>query len=439
MRGLYIFRYEWKHFSRSPFKVVALLLFMAAAIYGLHTGANLYHQQTNEIERILSKTELDRQEYINYYEQGEKGPKERPWIDVRVPFWAIWYNNVYHFKTPSPALVYAIGQTEQYGFYKRVTFMASPYDADMTNEITNPERLQSGTLDFTFSILYLLPLLLLILVYNIKSAETEQGIFPLIEVQVASSATWLFSRMAFYSSLLFLSLLALLVYGALLTDPAVVADSAFRQMLLFAGLYLIFWSVIFYVIIWSGQKIIGNTLKMVGIWMFFAFIVPASVQQWISIQRPTNLMTAFIDATREERQSIYNLPDSTIQEMLHELFPEIQESSLAKKGTNNLDAMNRSVYGLVSERLKQGIALIEADNDIKNKMIQSSFWYNPIAFFQNRFNRISESHYDDYKDYRSEIQRLIDKQIRIMVLDTWNEVTVDKTKFTQYQLDLKTL
>jgi ABC-2 type transport system permease protein len=49
MRSLGVFLYEWKHFVRSPFKIVAIVLFMVASIYGLHNGADLYDKQTNEI------------------------------------------------------------------------------------------------------------------------------------------------------------------------------------------------------------------------------------------------------------------------------------------------------------------------------------------------------------------------------------------------------
>ena len=172
-----IFLYEWKHFVRSPFKVVALLLFMVAGVYALHNGANLYNRQVTEIEKINEKANEQQQEYIAYYNKGEKGPEGRPWIDVTTPFWAVWNTPIYHFKSPSPAIVYSLGQAEQYGFYKRVTFQSSPYDADMAEEIANPERLQSGTLDFSFVVLYLLPLLLLIWLYNIKGGRSRCRFF----------------------------------------------------------------------------------------------------------------------------------------------------------------------------------------------------------------------------------------------------------------------
>ena len=439
MKGLNIFLYEWKHLTRSPFKVVALALFVLAGLYGLHNGANLYYKQIAEIEKIGGDIEDERQKYILYYDEGKPGPENRPWIDISTPFWAIWYNGTLHFKTPSPALVYSMGQAEQYGFYKRVTFGASPYDSDMTKEIANPERLQIGTLDFSFALLFMLPLLLLILLYNLKGLEAEQGFLPLIEVQAASKNTWLLSRVAFYAGLLLLVLIGLLLYGAMLTEIFTHAKAAFGQILLHSFLYLMFWSVIYYFILRNGKYIMGNTLKMVGIWLVIAFIIPASVHQWISIEKPANLMTDLIDAKREKRQQLYDLPDSVFQAKLHAMFPEVVDSPVAKDSSKRSAAYNKSSSALVNELMKKSIDPIEAYNREKNKLVRTSYWFNPLTYFQNRFNTITQTHFDDYQNYRDEIQDLVDRQIRIMVLDTWNDVEVDKKKYLEYHGKLNEL
>ena len=44
------FLFEWKHFIRAPFKILALVLFIVAGIYGLHNGSELYIQQQTAIE-----------------------------------------------------------------------------------------------------------------------------------------------------------------------------------------------------------------------------------------------------------------------------------------------------------------------------------------------------------------------------------------------------
>ena len=412
------------------------MLFALAGIYGLHNGASLYKEQLAEIQNIHEKIEKENQKQIAYFDEGKTGPEDRPWVDITNPFGAIWSNTIYHVKTPSPAIVYSIGQAEQYGFYKKLGFWASPYDPDMAEEIANPERLQTGTLDFAFVLLFLLPLLLLITLYNLKSAESEQGLLPLIKVQAGSSNAWLLSRTLFYGCLILVVNLLLILYGAMLTNVLASATQAFGQMVLFAVLYLSFWTIIFFFILKTGNSIVGNTLKMVGIWLLFTFLIPAAVHQWVSIKKPANLMTDLIDTIRDESGDIYDQPGDVTQSQLNTLFPEILNTSAAKDSTKMNEPFPRTALALVNELMKKKIAAIEADNQDKNKLIRSTYWFNPLTFLHNRLNHLSNTHYDDYQGYRDEVQALIDKQIKTFVLDSWNEVTVNKEKYLEYSKNL---
>lgn len=429
MKGLRIFRYEWKHFTRKPFKLVAVLLFIIAGIYGLHNGSSLYHEQNAAIEKIKGKYEEEKQEYFSPYESGNLIPENRPWMNLGSPYWAMRYNPTYRFKPPSPAMVYSIGQAEQYGFYKRVTFRSSPYDADMAQEIANPERLQTGSLDFSFVLLFLLPLLLLILLYNIKSAEYEQGFLPLIEVQTASKNSWLLARMAFYFLLTFIVVIGLLVYGATLTGVFDTAKNAFGQMLLYTTLYLLFWSLIYYVILKNGKRILSNTLKMVGIWLVFAFVIPAIVHQSVSIMKPVNLMTDFIEV-REMRQELYD-DENLLDETLVEFFPEIVNSPVYEDSIKINAVKRRSAAAVINEFKKESIEPIKQESHDKNKLIRNTYWFNPVTFFQNKLNRISQTHFDDYQHFRNVIQIMVDKHNSILVEELWNDTKVDKDKYLE--------
>ena len=104
-------------------------------------------------------------------------------------------------------------------------------------------------------------------------------------------------------------------------------------------------------------------------------------------------------------------------------------------------ALSESKFALVNEFLKQSIEQIEAENKVKNNLIESSYLFNPVTFFQNKFNFISKTHYDDYYRYRQDIQSSIDTQNRTLVLESWNDVRVDKKKYLNYykKFSVKTL
>ena len=222
--------------------------------------------------------------------------------------------------------------------------------------------------------------------------EAEQGFLPLIQVQTASKNTWLLSRVSFYILLHFVVVIALLVYGGLLTDVFSNAGAAFGQMMGYSFLYLLFWSAIYFLFLRSGTTIMGNTLKMVGSWILFAFIIPAMVHQWISIEKPANLMTDFIDASRDGRQELAELPDSVFNAKVDALFPEIK-NILIEDDTKRKMAYLNSGPALVNELLKDSTSPLEEENQNKNFLVRSSYWFNPLTFFQNRFNAISETHY----------------------------------------------
>lgn len=431
MRSLGVFLYEWKHFVRSPFKIVAIVLFMVASIYGLHNGADLYDKQTNEIERINKEVATANKTTLAYFDTNEKGPKNRPWVDVTTPYWAIVSSSTYQFKKPSPGTVYTIGQAEQYGFYKAIGISSSPYDADMAKEIANPERIQSGTLDFSFVVLFLLPLLLLILLYNIKGQESEQGFLPLVFVQTSSKNWWILARTSFYALLLLLILFGVLVYGAMLTN-VFEADNLFWNVFVWVTIYLLFWTVIYFFIIKYGKNTVSNTLQMIGVWLLVSFIVPAAIQQWISIEKPTNLMVDFIDAKRDRTDEIYNLSNEIIYQQLLDVYPNLKQTKIGKDASLFRKVKRYSIRALINLAMKNATAKIEEDNRSKNELISKTYWFNPFTYFQNTFNRLSKTHYDDYQTYRDGIQYRVDQRIEIMIFDIWNDLTVDKTKYLEY-------
>ena len=68
-------------------------------------------------------------------------------------------------------------------FIKKLSIWSSPFDSDIAEEISNYERLINGNIDFSFLILYLLPLLLIILTFNINGLEKDLKFENLITIQ----------------------------------------------------------------------------------------------------------------------------------------------------------------------------------------------------------------------------------------------------------------
>lgn len=426
-----IFLYEWKHFKRSKFKIIAVILFVFAGVYGLHNGFNLYEKQSKEIEKVIAENTVKEQAILTHFNKGEKGPKDSPWVDLTMPFWAIWKTPTTHFKMPQSTMIYAVGQAEQYGFYKNIDAWSSVYDSDMAEEIANPERLQIGTLDFSFVILFLLPLLLLILLYNVKGLEKEQGFLSLIYVQTGSKNWWLFTRISFYLFLSIFIIFGLMLYGAFLTNVFNSSSSEFWTIFIWFLAYLFIWVFIYFIILKYSKSTIVTTLQMIGFWVLFAFIIPATVHQYVAIKKPNNLMVDFIDLQRDGASNIRKEGDSIMKIKVFKIYPELNALNDSLKIMSSYKK-RYSTTAILNVLLKENSTKIERENCTKNGLVEQTHWFNPVTYFQNELNLATRTHYIDYQDYRNEVQVKIDAKLKLMLIDIWKETKVDKEKYLEY-------
>ncbi|MDV3910586.1 hypothetical protein CMT84_19365 [Elizabethkingia anophelis] len=429
MKDIKIIQCEFKHFTRNPFKILSLILFVGATIYGLQNGYALFSKQNKEIEVIETKNKKNIAEVVSWYDAGKKGPDDKSWIDVTKPIQAIQYTPATAIKAPSSFMPFSIGQAEQFGYYKQIMDWSMTFDTDLAEEIANPERLAIGTLDFSFVILYLLPILVIILLFNIGGLEKDLGFDRLIQINHTSSQTWLLSRFTFYFLLINIILFLLMLIYAVRTG---VLFGSFFLLYLLIVLYVLLWFAVFYFINHKGTGSSNQAIKMASVWLLFCVIVPGTIHQIVSIKYPSDYMTDYIDTSRDKTYKIYFLSADTIKKNLIVAYPELAETVQGRDTVADKSIMSNSTSGLVNQLMKEAAVKIENNNENKNRFIRSTSWFNPVSWFQNRINALCQTDYYAYRQYRINIQAMIDKKVEILLRDSWNKVNMDKEKFLEY-------
>jgi len=427
-----IMGYEFKHLRNSPFKIIAFILFMLASIYGLQNGYELFCKQTKEIEAIQAKNEQKLTEIIAWYEAAKRGPDHKPWVDIRTPVWAVSYVPITMIKQPTHLLPFSIGQAEQFGYYKNVTELSSTLDADIAEEIANPERLAIGTLDFSFVLLYLTPILAIILLFNIGGMEKDLGFYRLIEIN--SPKQWLIAR---FSTYFFLtnSVICVVMLPYILLTNAWSTDLIWIFVLIIS--YNFLWFVVLYFINTKGKGSNDQAIKMASVWMLFCVVIPGAIHQVVAVKYPSDYMKDFLNATRKETYAVYELPAQTIKNKLLHAYPMLKETVEAKAIDPNEQIMNDCTSGLFNILVKDAVQKIEEQNNKKNNFIHNTHWLNPVIWFQNKLNALCQTDYYAYQHYRSDIQTAIDNKIELILHDSWNKETVNKELFLLYVKKLK--
>ena len=184
MTGIRLFLFEYTHFVRRRSKLFSYLLFVMACVYSIHNGLTLHQKQEDTIQSIRQEQTQEIQKVQAWFAEGKNGPEDREWVDIHQPYWSLRYAPTYVTKSPSRLLPLGIGQSEQFGYYKEITFWSSTYDSDMVEEIANPERLGNGNIDFSFLVLFCLPLLLIIMTYDIGGLEKDERFAEILENRI---------------------------------------------------------------------------------------------------------------------------------------------------------------------------------------------------------------------------------------------------------------
>ena len=258
-------------------------------------------------------------------------------------------------------MVFSIGQSEQYGFYKRITFNSSPYDNDLSEEIANPERLQIGTFDFSFALLFLLPLVLMILAFNIKSNEIEQGFMSLIEVQVTSRNSWIVARVGFILFSTTYKLWLDFIWITLMASLQPIKTAMVPMMLYTFSIYFLVNSLLFIII--KNKNLLSIILKMSFSYILFV-CYPWNCTSTFGINYPVNLMTDLIDV-RDQRQELYGKPHDVINSQLKIIYPQIENGSIMNDSLKVKSALSQSIpvvnslkkNKVVSLKMKFGLRL----------------------------------------------------------------------------------
>jgi ABC-2 type transport system permease protein len=308
----------------------------------------------------------------------------------------------------------------------------------MVEEISNYERLINGNIDFSFLIIFLLPILLIILTYNINGLEKDLNFNKLISIQNKRKNSWIFSRLLFYLFLLIFSV-DILILGVGFFNEAFSNIASILKIVVLSNLYIISCSFIFYFINKHAISSSSVAFKMISIWLLFCVIIPGSVHQYVSMKYPANYMTDFLDVNRKQTYEVFKLDNIDLYDFLIEIHPELVETNKSDEETLDNQLIRRSVSSIINQMNIAAADEIEIQNDDKNNLIKSSYFFNPVSYVQNLWNSYTSTDYNAYKNFRLDIEKSVIARNKLIVLELWKENKVDAETYNRYLETLNNL
>lgn len=231
---------------------------------------------------------------------------------------AAYYNFHLTYDAPSHFAFAAMGQRDIQPWKHRIRMLALTgqiYERD----VGNPSVALIGRFDFSFLAAFIFPLVLIMLLYDIRASERTAGRYYWLEATVGQASSLWVLRTGIRASAAFICLIIPLVCAGWLAGTDV-------KTLLLAGLALLafsaFWTLLCYALaIWCKSGSVA-LMTLIAIWLLTAVILPASAKLMIDRLVPLPAGADILMLQRETVNDAWDLPRATTMEAFFEYHPE---------------------------------------------------------------------------------------------------------------------
>jgi ABC-2 type transport system permease protein len=184
--------FELRSLVRSRAAQLAVLGFLGVGLLAVLLGRRHVTQWHDEVAAAHADQARTVAEARGHLTAGDKGPADKPWVDLTQASWQDRYAATRFVRQPSALAGIAAGAVDPAPAAFQIDRGARALSA-RGNRIDNPE-LAAGAVDLVFVLTLLLPLLVGVLGLGIGPRERESGLDRLVVVQAGDLRTWMVAR-----------------------------------------------------------------------------------------------------------------------------------------------------------------------------------------------------------------------------------------------------
>ncbi len=200
----------------------------------------------------------------------------------------------------APLAPLSVGQSDLLPGYYKVT-LATREALFAGDELENPANLLTGSFDVAFVIVFLYPLVILALSYNLLSGEKENGTLALTLSQPVSLAQLAGAKIVVRGAVAFGLTCAFTLLGALGAGVDLGSTGAVAALAALFGVtavYGLFWFSLALLVNSFGRGSATNAMVLAGAWLTLALVIPSTVALLATTLYPVPSRVEMIQAVR---------------------------------------------------------------------------------------------------------------------------------------------
>ena len=294
-----------KNFLRSKGLLFGLLILFVTGLVSLHIGKIFLERQAAIVEKTAEHQKGNHQQNIDYN-----------YNDIGLLLYYIRFGIV----NETPALAgLAIGHRDIQSSVKSVN-IRNLEEQKHSTKLLNPFYQLLGNMDFSFVLIYLFPLIIIALCFNLLSEEKESGTWKLVLSQSENPQRVLQTKLGIRIMSVLLPLFGLLIIGKFYLK--IPLDAAFTAFSLTAVFYVFFWFALAWWVISLQKSSAQNALILLLTWVLLTIVIPASVNALVINLYPVPEAYSTVVESRDGYHTKWDLPKEPTIKKFTDHYPQ---------------------------------------------------------------------------------------------------------------------
>ncbi len=393
-------RFEWRLLAGDRTPWLLALFFGAVLCYGAWNGlswarfqretiASVTQEETTRLERLSAQLQrrADGDTTVTVPPVGALGAAAA----VR-----------YAVMPPGPLASMTVGSSDLFPYYAKVS-LRSKQTFIVNDEIENPHNLLAGRFDLAFAMVFVYPLLILALTYNLVSAEREQGTMALLLSQPVVPRNVLLLKLAVRATLVLgLTVLCTTVVVAA-TGVALTAPGALARLALWLGVVLAygaFWIAAAVAVNAMGRSSATNALALLGVWLAVVVIVPSLVAVVVTTRYPAPSRVALTTELRHVSDQAAAQGDTAVSQFLAD-HPEMAQ--LGAPSSRNAWGRTIALQERAEDAMRPRYAAFNAALFAQREAADRLRVLSPAILVQDALHDVAGRSVDRYRHYDAQV------------------------------------
>jgi len=302
---------------------------------------------------------------------------------------------------PTPLAALSIGQNDVQPTYYKVTAHPALTFLNAT-EIQNPLNVLAGSFDVAFVIVFLLPIFIVALTFDLMSKEKERGTLSLVAAHGVSKTAFILAKGIARALLIFVLLLIVGLAAVAMTEPNL-GDGAmwarFAVWFLTVSLYAFFWFALSLFVNALNRPSVTNGIILANLWLVFVVVIPALVNIAATTLYPA---PSRVELTTEMREAT-EIADQEAAESREAFFFDHPEMAGENANADEFYLQVLATDSAVERAVEPLMAEFGSQAQRRQGVVDLLQYVSPAIMTQNALNAISGTGSERFADFTDQV------------------------------------